>query len=242
MLRDIRLPDLEGKTVLDIGTFDGFFAFEAERRGAKRVVALDHYVWERQMDKCIAYWKECNSRGKSVDPSETEQFIDRVNLPGKLAFDTAHRLLDSRVETVVDDFMAMDLRELGQFDVVLYLGVLYHMTDPLGALSRVAQVTRGTAVIESAAIHVPGSENLSLCEFYPESQLNNDESNWWAPNEPALTGLCRAAGFKQIKILTDKPEGPSLYRQLRRKVGDVVKSRESENIIRYRAIAHASKT
>src|SRR6266513_5553982 len=41
MLRDIRLPDLKGKSVLDIGTFDGFFAFEAERLGATRVVALD---------------------------------------------------------------------------------------------------------------------------------------------------------------------------------------------------------
>ena len=41
-VKSFRLPDLRGKTVLDINTWDGFFAFEAERRGASRVVALDH--------------------------------------------------------------------------------------------------------------------------------------------------------------------------------------------------------
>jgi tRNA (mo5U34)-methyltransferase len=241
MLRDIRLPNLKGKSVLDIGTFDGFFAFEAERRGASRVVALDHYVWERRIDKCIAYWQERNARGESTRSAEFDQFIDRENLPGKIAFDTAHRLLCSKVEPVVADFMTMDLRDLGEFDVVLYLGVLYHMTDPLGALSRVAQVTREVAVIETQAVSVLGGEDLSLCEFYPENQLNNDYSNWWAPNANALAGLCRAGGFSRIDLLSESPRSLSLYRRLRRRVGDIVKRRERERIARYRAIARAWK-
>lgn len=44
-LARLNLPaDLTGKTVLDIGTFDGHYAFEAERRGAERVVAID--IWQ----------------------------------------------------------------------------------------------------------------------------------------------------------------------------------------------------
>ncbi|HEU4939440.1 MAG TPA: hypothetical protein VFT39_23490, partial [Vicinamibacterales bacterium] len=38
-------PSLEGKTVLDIGAWDGFFSFECERRRAARVVAADHFSW-----------------------------------------------------------------------------------------------------------------------------------------------------------------------------------------------------
>ena len=38
--------DLHGRTVLDIGAYDGFFSFEAERRGASRVVAADRYCWK----------------------------------------------------------------------------------------------------------------------------------------------------------------------------------------------------
>src|SRR5690606_26765214 len=46
-LRQVRLPeDLTGKSVLDVGAWDGFFSFEAERRGASRVVALDGVVWK----------------------------------------------------------------------------------------------------------------------------------------------------------------------------------------------------
>ena len=41
----IDLPDLAGKTVLDIGAWDGYYSFQAERLGASGVVALDHYVW-----------------------------------------------------------------------------------------------------------------------------------------------------------------------------------------------------
>jgi tRNA (mo5U34)-methyltransferase len=56
-------PDVRGKTVLDIGAYDGYFSFEAEARGASRVVALDHFVWERDIAGCMAYWRNCNERG-----------------------------------------------------------------------------------------------------------------------------------------------------------------------------------
>ena len=42
-----QLPEsLRGLTVLDIGAWDGFFSFECERRGAKRVLAIDTYSWD----------------------------------------------------------------------------------------------------------------------------------------------------------------------------------------------------
>src|SRR6188472_354162 len=51
----LRLPDLAGKSVLDIGAFDGFYSFAAERLGADRVVALDHYVWSADMPGYMQY-------------------------------------------------------------------------------------------------------------------------------------------------------------------------------------------
>ena len=36
---------VQGRTVLDVGAWDGFYAFEAERRGASRVLATDHFCW-----------------------------------------------------------------------------------------------------------------------------------------------------------------------------------------------------
>src|ERR1700722_8870079 len=48
-LKAIQMPDsLAGLTVLDVGAWDGFYSFEAERRGAKRVLATDRQAWRSQ--------------------------------------------------------------------------------------------------------------------------------------------------------------------------------------------------
>src|SRR5689334_19854227 len=53
-METLGVTDLTGKTVLDIGAWDGYFSFEAERLGASRVVALDHYVWALDLEG----WRE----------------------------------------------------------------------------------------------------------------------------------------------------------------------------------------
>ena len=68
MLQRLQLPDLSGKTVLDIGAYDGFFSFEAERRAAACVVALDHYVWSLDLPAHIRYLDECKRRGIAPQP------------------------------------------------------------------------------------------------------------------------------------------------------------------------------
>src|SRR3954452_11537881 len=67
----LRLPDLDGKTVLDINTWDGFFAFEAERRGASRVVALDEYMWSMDLADHVTYSAACKAHGVAPEPYHT---------------------------------------------------------------------------------------------------------------------------------------------------------------------------
>ena len=200
-------PDLRGRTVLDIGTYDGFYAFEAERRGAARVVALDHYMWSFDVADVYGYWQRCRDQGVVPRPyHEVPELWRPDELPGRRGFDTAHELLDSRVEAVVGDFMTIDLNALGTFDVVLYLGVLYHMEDPVHALRRVADVTGEQAIVETEAIHVGEYPGPPLWEFFPTNELNHDVSNWWAPNLPALLGLCSTAGFRDAEVLAGPPD------------------------------------
>ena len=208
-LAGFHLPDLRGKSVLDIGAWDGLYSFEAERLGAARVVALDHYAWSLDLEKTSAYWAEFIGAGRPLPEWHTMPDVWHPDtLPGKKGFDTAHRALNSKVEAVVADFQTVDLDALGTFDVVFYLGVLYHMRDPLGSLQRVARVTRELAVIETAGIVVPGREDLALCEFYPTNELGNDPTNWWAPNARALEGLCLAAGFRGAEVLSKPGRRP----------------------------------
>jgi tRNA (mo5U34)-methyltransferase len=189
-LRGLQLPELTGKTVLDIGAWDGFYSFHCEERGAARVVALDWFTWIIE-----------NAAGPEPGP-DLDSDPDPEDLPGRRGFDLAHRLRGSRVEPVAADFMKLDLDALGAFDVVLFLGVLYHLEDPLGALRRLRRVTGGLAVIETHAIVVPGLEERPMWEQYPGAELGADPSNWWGPNARAVLEACRAAGFGSAEVVS----------------------------------------
>jgi tRNA (mo5U34)-methyltransferase len=208
-LRNMRLPDCQGLSVLDIGAWDGYFSFEAERRGARRVVALDHYVWSMDVQLQSYYAAKCHALG--AIPTEQTRVPGVWNpgaLPGKRGFDTAHRILDSSVEQVVADFQSIPTEEIGAFDVVFFLGVLYHLPNPLLALKKLAVLTRRVAIIETAAILIPGLEHKALYEFYGQNELNNDPSNWWAPNPKALCDSLLAAGFRRAEIVAGKTLEP----------------------------------
>jgi tRNA (mo5U34)-methyltransferase len=240
-LADLQLPDLRGKSVLDIGAYDGYFSFAAERRGASRVVALDHSTWSSDMVAYMREWRSARDVGKSLPSPHLTKHWRPDELPGRKPFDAARACLGSSVEPMVGDFMTVDAAHVGQFDVVLFLGVLYHLEDPLLAMRRVAQFVKpgGLCIVETEAMEIPGSGDRALCEFFPGAELNDDASNWWAPNAAALAGLCRAAGFSDVRVLPGrKPIVP--WRRAAKAVRTAVAHIPLTSIpIRYRAISHA---
>jgi tRNA (mo5U34)-methyltransferase len=200
------LGDLRGKSVLDVGSWDGYFAFAAERLGADRVVALDHYVWATEVGEFVKYRDSRVERGLPVAAAETlPEVWHPSELPGKRGFDLAHEVLGSNVEVVVGDLIDCDIEALGDFDVVLYLGVLYHMRNPLLALERLVKVTREVAIIETQAAQFRGLERLPICQLLEGDELNADPTNWWTFNEAALLSLCRAAGFARAEVVRSPP-------------------------------------
>jgi tRNA (mo5U34)-methyltransferase len=204
-----QFPSFEGKSVLDIGAWDGGYSFMAERGGAQRVVALDHYAWGVDIEARGDYWNQCAADGTLPDQSRDLTDFWRPDLPGRRGFEFAAAALDSKVETVVTDFATTDLAELGVFDVVLYLGVLYHMKEPLTCLERVRAVTGEVAVIETLALHLQGLEDQKLLQFYAGGEVNQDFGNWYAPTMSALHALCLAAGFSSVRTIQGPPAGPT---------------------------------
>jgi tRNA (mo5U34)-methyltransferase len=200
--------DMRGRSVLDIGAWDGKFSFLAEACGASRVVAVDHYAWGVDFQARGAYWNECIEKGVFPDQSRDETDFWQPDLPGRRGFDFAKAALGSKVEPVVADFQTVDLDTLGQFDVVLYLGVLYHMKEPLTCLERVRAVTKEVAVIETEALHLSGLEHEALLQFHAGMSLRVDFGNWYVFTIQALHNLCRAAGFSQVLTIAGPPEPP----------------------------------
>jgi tRNA (mo5U34)-methyltransferase len=126
----------------------------------------------------------------------------------------------------------MDPAELGRFDVVLFLGILYHMEEPLTALRCACRflASNGILGIETEAIEIPGAPDAAFFEFFPSDELNNDASNWWAPNAVALRGLVAASGLQNFQLKQGPPPSGISERS-----GAAAENRR----IRYRAIATA---
>jgi tRNA (mo5U34)-methyltransferase len=212
-LRRLHLPRVANKSVLDIGAWDGFYTFHAEHLGASRVVALDHYAWSIDFGKASAYTTNQRVKGQPIRAFHTlPEVWDPVGLPGKRGFDLAYQLRDSHAAVVVDDFMTMDLAPLGSFDVVLFLGVIYHLEEPLRALRRLRQVTRGVAVIESEAVSPLLGGNQPLWRFVGGAQLNHDPTIFWVPTAEGLRVMCLAAGFSAAQIVSGPPPRASRLR------------------------------
>jgi tRNA (mo5U34)-methyltransferase len=238
------LPDVSGKSVLDIGAWDGKFSFLAEKCGASRVVALDHYAWGVDFVARGAYWNECIAAGTLPDQSRDETDFWQPDLPGRRGFEFAAAALGSKVEPVVADFQTVDLDQLGQFDVVLYLGVLYHMKEPLTCLERVRSVTKEVAVIETEALHIQNLEQEVLLQFHAGSELGMDFGNWYVVTMAALHNLCRAAGFSEVRTVNGPPEPvpepqPPFKVRLGRRLADIPPPAASASSQNYRAIVHA---
>ena len=176
-----------GRSVLDVGAFDGFYSFLAEARGARRVVAVDN-----------------------------EQYVDwvrarfGVTLEGGVGFRAIAGLVGSRVEYRRMD--ALDVREVGErFDVVLCFGILHRVTDPIALLRALGDVLApgGEIVLETygsrLAADAPAIEVHEPGDVY----LGDDFVYWGRKQDPQgrhrREALSRRSNRRSLSA-TRKPE------------------------------------
>lgn len=176
-----RLPipsSLVGKRCLDIGTFDGYWAFEMERRGGETTAIdiLDDRRWD---------WPA------NTDPRDREA-IERRKGRGD-GFLIAAAALGSKVERIECSIYDLDPDVHGQFDFVYLGSLLLHLRDPVLALARVRAVTRGRLlVVDAIAIAL-----TLLAPRSPVLALHGDGRPYWLkPNRAALRRMAEAAGWR----------------------------------------------
>jgi tRNA (mo5U34)-methyltransferase len=153
------------RTVLDIGASDGWFSFQAERRGAARVVAADY------------------RRDRST-------------------FLLARSALDSHVEVRWLDLRTAEPADNEMFDVVLLLGVLYHLKSPLDGLERAAKFAKQTLVVETLT-SLNEMNRPAMLMF--ETHVSND---WWKPNIKCVEHMLATVGFQVTDVNRAVPGGP----------------------------------
>jgi tRNA (mo5U34)-methyltransferase len=179
----VPLPaSLSGLRCLDVGTFDGFWAFEMERRGAAEVVACD------VRDPAEWDWPHAST-------AATREALVDGRVPGA-AFEVARAALGSRVEHRTLSVYDLSPAEVGSFDVVYVGSLLLHLRDPVGALERVRSVCTGELVLADA---VDGRLER-WGRRHPRAVLDGrGRPWWWSPNAAALARMVEAAGFEVVE-------------------------------------------
>ena len=193
--------------------------------------APDHFLgdyprvkWERFADALPADLRGatvldigCNGGFYSIEMKR--RGADRV-----LGLDVDERYLkQARLAAELSDvdieLRQMSVYEVGglqeRFDVVLFMGVLYHLRHPLLALDLIREhVATHTVVVQSmirGSRHVTtpredypfSDEDVFTQPHYPamyfvEHRYAGDPTNWWVPNASALAAMLRSAGLTPV--------------------------------------------
>jgi len=173
--------DFGGMSVLDVGTFDGFYAFLAEDRGADRVVAIDNEQYRLWV---ASRWG--------------------VELAGGEGFRTIHRLLDSGVEYRRMDAFELD-RSDERFDVVYCFGILHRVENPLGLLRvlRGRTASGGIVLVETYGVRPADRDEGAIRVSRPGEVYARDEFVYWGFGTIGLQRLARIAGFSRAESFVD---------------------------------------
>jgi len=173
-------PDVRGKRCLDVGTYDGFLAFEMERRGAAEVVATD-------ISDPSGWDLPVRTRERA------EETIARTagEKTGR-GFEIAKRALDSSVERVGVSIYDLSADRLGSFDVVTCGSLMLHLRDPIRGLEAIRGVCSGRFLSAETVRLGLGLLNRRR----PVAELKGgDRGQWWIPSTAGHRMMLTAAGF-----------------------------------------------
>jgi tRNA (mo5U34)-methyltransferase len=181
VVKELPFPaTLDGKRCLDVATFDGFWAFEMERRGAAETVAID------LLDPTQADWPV------GYDPKVGEAMARRKRA-GE-GFQMAHDALRSSVNRLDMNVYDLDPAEVGEFDFVYLGSLLIHLRDPVRALERVRSVCRGSLLVVDNI-----DASLTLRHRRPVAALDGvGRPWWWKLNLAALVRVVEVSGFRLL--------------------------------------------
>ena len=191
ILERYRLPDnLTNKRVLDVATFDGFWAFEFEKRGAKEVCALD-----------LAKRSDLDLPPERLNRATPKE----LNAKFGEGFKVAKRLLNSNVKRLTCNVYDLSPDLFGTFDIVHSGDFLLHLKNPVSALQNMARVCTEYAIISD--VYSPDLDcfgNHSLLEY----RGGHEDITWWNISFTALENMIKDAGFRRVETIAKFQYGP----------------------------------
>ncbi len=179
--------DLTGKSILDLAAFDGFYSYEATKRGAKFVVALDNGIGEEIIggpDQGVG-----SDHMSFPNPEERQKAFDRMY--------EKYKIIGAPVHLVPMNVEDMD-KLLPEFDIVFCFGLFYHVKDIFGLFEKCYQKCKEMTIIEGAFL---SDEDTGVSYLVGPYELHNDPTNFWIPSPESLFKILWRVGFKKAEVL-----------------------------------------
>jgi SAM-dependent methyltransferase len=177
--------DLKGKRVLDVGTASGFLAFEAEKVGAREVVAFD--AAKRSAGDLIP------TNYNRTNAEQVEKTLEQQFRKIKNSFWYSHRRLNSKVKAYYND-VCSDWSEIGPFDVAIVAQILVHLRHPLDALQNVARVADTIVITEGL---VDSAQAVLRFIWTPQ---NDSPVAWWHASAGFYKAFMAALEFECVSV------------------------------------------
>jgi SAM-dependent methyltransferase len=180
---------VNGKSVLDVGAATGFLSFEAEQRGASRVVSFD--MSDVRQQAFVPF------KGKLYfEDYESWVYYHTLTVEKwKNAYWLCHRLLGSKAEVHYGNVYTLP-QELGKFDVTIVGALLEHLSDPVAALISIARVTRETLVLVTPLIQT----DERIARFEPTADRPEADYTWWTYSVGLYREVLAILGFRIERI------------------------------------------
>jgi len=181
--------NVAGKSVLDVGTATGFLSFEAEQRGASRVLSFDMSDARQQTFlpfKDKLYYRD-PERWAAQYGAEIEQW--------KNGYWLCHRLLESKAEVYYGNIYDLP-SELGQFDIAIVGSVLEHLSDQISALAAIARRTKEAIVVVSPLLQT----DERIARFEALASNPDADFTWWTYSLGVYREVFAMLGFSIAKV------------------------------------------
>jgi SAM-dependent methyltransferase len=183
-----RSLDYDGKTVLDLGSMEGMWAFEAEQLGAETVVATDcYYEEDGELGNPLERFMLCRAA------------LDSEVLP---YYNVSPYRLTERLDLFLHERRPERPPAERRFDVVQHLGLLYHLRDPLLSLSQSRSVMNpgGHLLIETVVVADDDASYMLFNGVPPDRErIYRSATTWWAPTITCLLEILRASLFTPLE-------------------------------------------
>jgi tRNA (mo5U34)-methyltransferase len=170
--------------VLDVGTNNGFWAFEFEKRGAAEVVAID-------IKTCSDFDLPPRIRAQA-----SREELDKET---GIGYEIASEILGSKVQKKILSIYDLSPEELGEFDIVNCSDLLLHLINPMKALQRIHSVVSDYALITDIFDPKLGEDEANTVLHYLGAKKKN---TWWIFGLGSLKEMILDAGFSKVEVVS----------------------------------------